>query len=124
MSVRRVKFNEPSKLKISHNGVMKMELNLNQIKAWAVDQVMWAENNMRGKSGKEKREAVIKRLDDMIKLPFYLEWLDDKIIGIFVDLICDKLNNLYAHKFADAKPDVAQLVREIALPEEIAHEQQ
>ena len=96
--------------------------NLDQAKAWAIEQIMWAEVNMRGKSGKEKRDAVIKRLDDMIKLPFYLEWLDDKLIGILVDLCCDKLNKIYAHHFADAKPDVAKLAHEIALPEEITHE--
>ena len=64
--------------------------NFDQAKIWAIEQIMWAEVNMRGKTGKEKRDAVIKRLDDMIKLPFYLEWLDDKLIGILVDLCCDK----------------------------------
>ena len=96
--------------------------SLDQAKAWAIEQIMWAEINMRGKSGKEKRDAVVKRLDDMIKLPFYLEWLDDKLIGILVDLCCDKLNQVYAHHFADAKPDVAKLAHEIVLPEEITHE--
>ena len=96
--------------------------NLDQMKAWAIEQVMWAEVNMRGKSGKEKRDAVVARLDEMIKLPVYIEWLDDKLIGILVDLVCDKLNQVYAHKFADVKPDVAKLAHEIILPEEIINE--
>ena len=97
--------------------------SLDQMKAWVIEQVMWAETNMRGKSGKEKRDAVVARLDEMIKLPFYLEWLDDKLIGILVDLVCGKLNQVYAHHFADAKPDIAKLAHEIVLPEEISHEQ-
>ena len=97
--------------------------DFDQIKAWVIEQIIWAEINMRGKSGKEKRDAVVARLDEMIKLPFYLEWLDDKLIGIIVDLVCGKLNQVYAHKFADAKPDIAKLAHEIALPEEISHEQ-
>lgn len=96
--------------------------SLDQAKAWIIEQVIWAETNMRGKPGKEKRDAVVARLDEIIKLPFYLEWLDDKLIGILVDLCCDKLNQIYAHKFADAKPDIAKLAHEIALPEEITHE--
>ena len=96
--------------------------SLDHAKAWALEQIVWAEVNMRGKSGKEKRDAVVKRLDELIKLPLYLEWLDDKLIGILVDLCCDKLNQVYAHHFADAKPDVAKLAHEIALPEEITHE--
>ena len=96
--------------------------SLDQAKAWAIEQIMWAEVNMRGKSGKEKRDAVVKRLDELIKLPFYLEWLDDKLIGILVDLCCDKLNQVYAHHFVDATPDFAKLAHEIVLPEEITHE--
>ena len=86
-----------------------MLFSLDQIKAWAIEQVM--------------RDAVVARLDEMIKLPFYLEWLDDKLIGILVDLVCGKLNQVYAHHFADAKPDIVKLAHEIALPEEISHEQ-
>ena len=96
--------------------------SLDQAKAWAIEQIMWAEIHMRSKSGKEKRDAVVKRLDEMIKLLFYLEWLDDKLIGILVNLCCDKLNQVYAHHFADVKPDVMKLAHEIALPEEITHE--
>jgi hypothetical protein len=37
--------------------------------------------------GKEKRDAVVKFLDDIIALPFYLEWLDGPAIGAIVDIL-------------------------------------
>ena len=72
-----------------------------QIKMWAVEQVMWAEKNLKGKTGAEKRKAVIKKLDDMIVLPSYLEWVDDIIIGKLVDMVCDKLNDFAGHDFGE-----------------------
>ena len=75
--------------------------NVNQLKTWTFEQVLWAENNLKGKSGAEKKAAVVKRLDDLIVLPFYLEWMDDKIIAWLVDVVCDKLNKMTDHKFVD-----------------------
>ena len=72
-----------------------------QIKIWAVEQVMWAEKNLKGKNGAEKRKAVIEKLDDMIVLPSYLEWVDDIIIGKLVDMVCDKLNDFAGHGFGE-----------------------
>ena len=72
-----------------------------QIKMWAVEQVMWAEKNLKGKNGAEKRKAVIEKLDDMIVLPSYLEWVDDIIIGKLVDMVCDKLNDFAGHDFGE-----------------------
>ena len=37
--------------------------------------------------GPEKKKAVVKFLDDVIQLPFYLEWLDGPAIGALVDLL-------------------------------------
>ena len=70
-----------------------------QIKIWAVEQVMWAEKNLKGKSGAEKKKAVVEKLDEMITLPSYLEWVDDIIIGKLVDMVCDKLNDFAGHDF-------------------------
>ena len=61
---------------------------LKQIKKWAIEQVLWAEKELRGKTGAEKRAAVVAKLDDMIKLPSRLEWVDDIILGIIVDNAC------------------------------------
>ena len=74
---------------------------INQIKLWAIEQVLWAEKNLHGKSGSEKRECVVKKLDDMITLPSYLEWLDDMIIGKLVDMACEKLNVFAGHDFRE-----------------------
>ena len=63
-----------------------------KIKVQVVEGVLWAERELQGRSGEEKKAAVVKRLDEMIVLPFYLEWLDNYIIAYLVDLACEKLN--------------------------------
>ena len=91
-----------------------------QIKMWAVEQVMWAEKNLKGKSGEEKKAAVIKKLDDMIPLPSYLEWGDDIIIGKLVDMACEKLNTFAGHDFGSVtltEQQEQKIADEIADPE-------
>ena len=75
---------------------------LDNAKKQIVEQVIWAEKELVGKSGADKKKAVIKKLDDLIKLPAYLEWVDDIVISSLVDQACEKLNNLTAHNFKDA----------------------
>ncbi len=70
-----------------------------QIKQWTIEQVMWAEKNLKGKNGAEKKKAVIEKLDEMIILPNYLEWVDDIVLSPLVDRICDKLNEVMGHDF-------------------------
>lgn len=74
-----------------------------EIKKFAIEQVLWAEKNLKDSNGQLKREAVIKKLDDMIKLPAYLEWLDNAIIGAIVDKACAKLNEYAGHDFGNAE---------------------
>ncbi len=81
---------------------------LQRLKEWAIQQVFWAEKELDGKSGAEKRAAVIKKLDEMITLPGYFEWLDDILIGKAVDTICGKLNTEYGHKFKDVELNAEQ----------------
>lgn len=69
-------------------------------KRMAVAYVIWAETELKGKTGAEKKAAVIKKLDDMITLPGWLEWLDDILIGLFIDKVCLVLNLLTGHDFA------------------------
>lgn len=99
---------------------------LNQIKKWALEQVLWAEKNLKNKSGAEKKAAVVKKLDDMITLPSYLEWIDDIIIGCIVDKACEKLNAFAGHKFGELKglteKQEQELADEIEDPEEKRHE--
>ena len=89
-------------------------------KKWAIEQVMWAEKNLKGKSGEEKRAAVIKKIDDMIPLPSYVEWVDDIIIGKIVDMACEKLNAFAGHDFGSVELTEKQeqkIADEIADPE-------
>ena len=73
--------------------------NISEIKKWAIEQVLWAETNLKGKTGAEKKAAVVKKLDDLIKLPIYLEWVDDMVISWLVDQACEKLNAMTNKNF-------------------------
>ena len=99
---------------------------LNQIKKWALEQVLWAEKNLKNKSGEEKKAAVVKKLDDMITLPSSLEWVDDIIIGYIVDKACEKLNALAGHNFGELKglteKQTQELADEIENPEKKNHD--
>ena len=89
---------------------------MNQIKAWVIEQVLWAEKNLKGKSGAEKKAAVVQKLDELIKLPFYLEWVDDMIISCLVDTVCSKLNEITQHDFSELTLNESQ---EMELAQEI-----
>ena len=77
--------------------------NITQIKTWVIEQVLWAEKNLKGKSGAEKKAVVMQKLDELIKLPFYLEWVDDIVISYLIDATCLKLNNMTQHDLSKVK---------------------
>lgn len=92
------------------------------LKKWAVEKVIWAEKNLKGKTGAEKKTAVVKMLDDMIKLPAYLEWVDDLIISWVVDKACELLNDEKGHDFGSTELDAKteqKISSEIEIPEEL-----
>ena len=74
---------------------------MDKIKTFVIEKVLWAEKNLKGKTGAEKKQAVIKAIDDLITLPTYLEWADDIVIAWFVDKVCEKLNAMTNHSFAN-----------------------
>ena len=89
---------------------------LDNAKKEIVEQVIWAEKNLLGKSGADKKAAVVKRIDDLIKLPPYLEWIDGMIISYLVDQACEKLNAMTAHSFKDVdinEADKAKIASEM-----------
>lgn len=97
---------------------------IKQLKEWAVEQVLWAEKNLRGNSGAEKKAAVIKRLDDMITLPAYLEWADDIVIAWIIDAVCEKLNAVAGHDFGGKElneKQVEEVAEGIEVPESVIH---
>lgn len=89
---------------------------MNKIKAWVIEQVLWAEKNLKGKTGAEKKAVVVQKLDDLIKLPAYLEWADNILISYLVDSVCSKLNEITHHNFSNLTLDKSQ---EMKLAEEI-----
>ena len=76
---------------------------LNEIKKWVVEKVLWAEKELRGKTGAEKRAAVVAKLNEIIDLPWVPEWVEGKAIGWMVDLACEKLNWLFGHVWKGAE---------------------
>ena len=46
-------------------------------------------------TSEEKRKAAVAYLDGMIKLPIYLEWMDDMVLGYIVDATVVALNRKY-----------------------------
>ncbi len=69
-----------------------------------IEQVVWAERELRGKSGAEKKAIVVKKIDELIVLPAALEWVDDILINYLVDLACNMFNSI-DKKFEDAHHD-------------------
>lgn len=72
-----------------------------KMKTWVLEQVVWAEKNLKGKTGAEKRAAVVSKVDEMLVLPWWAEWADGFVIGWMVDKICERLNWLTDWKFED-----------------------
>ena len=91
---------------------------MEKIKRWVIEKVLWAENNLQGKSGAEKKAAVIKKLDEMITLPSYLEWVDDMVLSYLVNQACEELNKITAHNFKDVElneVDKGKIAKEMSL---------
>ena len=91
-----------------------------KIKEFAIEQVVWAEKNLKGKNGAEKKKAVVSKLDELINLPNCIEWVDDVALSWLVDTVCDKLNDLTRHNFGELELSDAQertIADEIANPE-------
>lgn len=50
-------------------------------------------------TSKDKRNAVVKAIDEMIKLPWFLELFDAPAIGIIVDGTCMALNTIFGNNW-------------------------
>ena len=84
-----------------------------KIKKAAVEWAQWAEANMKGKSGAEKRAAVLVKLCGMVDVPLIPEFIEGPIkrwvFGYFVDLAVEKWNWLTDWAFGDLKPTEKQI---------------
>lgn len=66
-------------------------------------------------TSEEKRKAAVAYLDGMIKLPVYLEWMDDMILGYIVDTTVGALNRKYGKTWdVSSRTKTAELYRENA----------
>ncbi len=89
-----------------------------KLKGTVIECVVWAERELSGKSGAEKKAAVKKRLDDMIPLPFYLEWADDLLIDYLIEVVCAQMNAITSRK-VETVTDVKKMAAVIELPENV-----
>ena len=66
-------------------------------------------------TSEEKRKAAVAYLDGMIKLPVYLEWMDDMILGYIVDMTVRALNRKYGKTWdVSSRTKTAEIYRENA----------
>lgn len=86
---------------------------VSSLKKWTLQLVIEAEGSIPGGTGAEKRAYVVQRLDDMVRLPWFLEPFDGPAFGLLVDMACDKLNLLMGHEW-DAAELTPEQTRKIA----------
>lgn len=79
----------------------KAEAAVPSLRLWALQTILEAERRIPGETGAEKQEYVVKTLDELIRLPLWLEPLDGVIFRTLIDLICRRLNNKYGHIWGD-----------------------
>lgn len=87
---------------------------INTIKSWVIEQVIWAEHSLKDLNGPDKKAAIVKKIDDMIKLPIWLEWADGPVISWLVDKTCSLMNEKMGHNWGKTTLDETikhQLVR-------------
>jgi hypothetical protein len=74
-----------------------------EIKEKTFGLIQWAEKELTGKSGAEKRAAVVAKLCAIIDIPYIPDWLEGMVepvlYGWVVDKTCNLLNILTEHAF-------------------------
>lgn len=90
-----------------------------KLKRCALEQVIWGEESLKGKTGAEKKAAIVQRIDDMIPLkPF-----DGPIIAFVVDAAVAALNGKYGHLWRGARFGEKDLEKlEASMPDEAPEE--
>ena len=86
-----------------------------KLKAMIIELVLWAEKDLKGKSGSEKKKAVVSKLMEMLlgmTLPWYISWAKGVapfLINYLVDLACQKLNFLSDWNFESIELNPVQV---------------
>ena len=65
-------------------------------------------------ASKDKRNAVVNAIDEMINLPWFLEMFDGLAIGIIVDGVCTALNTVFGNDW-----NVEEVKKQIAKNKDI-----
>ena len=94
-----------------------MREKFSQLKKIVIEAVLWAEKELKGKSGAEKKKAVkdrvTKMLLSMVKVPWYLGWTKGVVaplaVNYMIDLACEKLNFLTDWNFGDTELNEVQI---------------
>ena len=94
-----------------------------KIRAQVASLVIWAEKNLKGKTGKEKRRAVLDILCEHVRFPVFLEWIKRPVLAFVVnkclDQVCAFLNIATDHEgFDDVEIDAMAAAELSALPKE------
>ena len=101
-----------------------------QLKTWVVEGVLWAERELKDKTGPEKKKAVANmltaRLVNMVTLPWYANWakgiVAPMLINYLIDLACEKLNFLGERNFTNASLNdvqIAEVASVLAAPKSV-----
>ena len=92
------------------NSLGKMKANFSRLTDFVGRVVIFAElaaSKIKGEvaslQSKDKRDAVVSYLDDLIVLPWFLEPLDGPVISALVDFVVGKLNDRLGHDWGLAK---------------------
>lgn len=87
--------------KTKHWLIAQAEKAVPSLRLWALQIILEAERRVPGETGAEKKAYVVKTLDELIRLPLWLEAIDGVIFSALIDLICNRLNAKYGHIWGD-----------------------
>lgn len=83
---------------------------MEKLKIWIIEQVQWAETELKGKSGAEKKSAVLRRVDELLDLPWYLGWMtDETVLGGLIDWAVSKLNHMFGRDFGSEEASAEEV---------------
>lgn len=98
----------------------KAEAAVPSLRLWVLQIVLEAENRIPGETGEEKRAYVVKALDELIRLPLWLEPFDGVIFSALIDLVCKRLNAKYGHIWGYiGSKDVIPVISAAVQPDEL-----
>ncbi len=98
----------------------KAEAAVPSLRLWALQIILEAERRVPGETGAEKKAYVVKTLDELIRLPLWLEAIDGVIFSALIDLICKRLNAKYGHIWGDiGSKDVYPMISEAVQADEL-----